>query len=910
MSTSKSATKELLSWEEFQAQAYRWKPVPRYDATKETKLPHSWWELDKDKIQTHLKDISSRVTNPTKGVTGIDRELQHVLNTATKLEQVDRSFTTKVALIGAQGAGKSLFINAILDCTGLSLTGAKGFACTSAIVKFAYGPGNKFSAEVKFLNATKREQLIDEHIRSYVDYHNDLNDSDDEDGPRTRSIKQDEIEKKRKKTAEDFFDTMFGCRDEFLSAYSSSPVNTGEFKRLCQLKCREAMETHDLDSEGVATFSKSTPKELLEIVKPFLSNVDGEPCLWPIVDCVTIRLSHPLLQQGLEFIDLPGSGDINMSRAKHADEVKDSVDVEIVLGDTDRIGTNEMVISTARAGVLNHGASKVKVVTTKIDILSDDEQAQATATEFDAVNSLIQRADEDATVAEEENDSNKQILLKRYAQYLQRFKKVQMIRSRIDNINAKLGQELQGPSEKDSVEILHTSTSDYLNWIKAEKIPFDKWPALSPEETGVPGVRRFLYDLPASQNLRDYVHHINNVVPAFVDKLKRVITQSDRDAGFPTIADAFDDLRGRFIKTMVRQLHEQLASYSKSSVGKIMKDSRAYKELLRGLMTKRWLSLKSAAFTRILKGRGMVQQGTSKAKGLENTVNWNAEIALILKPGFVKWHAAHTEHLRVLKIALPLQLDRLYVDTLGLISHSAANLITVEKAKKKWGPYRHRIQSKAMAMMDELMSEQLKLRHRAIIEDDRENNLIAAMTDDIYDDVFASTPELKPTPPGKPKRYVTPILRFRKDRLEKHFLSPDDHFVDRTISFFQDQLDEKMRSLVDKHFAKLNATFDEFSKLMREHGPIDYSINTMGEKQREDIEKEIPYIEELATSLRDMIPLACRKEDGGTGMDDYLDDASEQAQDLEYYIDKVSTAKRPAGDTAGGTLKRVKIEPR
>jgi len=57
-----------------------------------------------------------------------------------------------------------------------------------------------------------------------------------------------------------------------------------------------------------------------------------------------------------------------MLRARHADEVKDTVDLEIILADTQRIGTDAMLISTARAGVLNHGASKVKVVATKIDV--------------------------------------------------------------------------------------------------------------------------------------------------------------------------------------------------------------------------------------------------------------------------------------------------------------------------------------------------------------------------------------------------------------------------------------------------------------------------------------------------------------------------------------------------------------
>lgn len=62
-----------------------------------------------------------------------------------------------------------------------------------------------------------------------------------------------------------------------------------------------------------------------------------------------------------------GSGDINQSRARHADEIKDSVDVEIIVGNTDRIGTNDMLLSMVRASIMNHGASNTKVVATHID---------------------------------------------------------------------------------------------------------------------------------------------------------------------------------------------------------------------------------------------------------------------------------------------------------------------------------------------------------------------------------------------------------------------------------------------------------------------------------------------------------------------------------------------------------------
>ncbi|KAH7067835.1 hypothetical protein FB567DRAFT_585403 [Paraphoma chrysanthemicola] len=896
------ASDDVLSFDEFQDHLKTIKSVPRYDSTAEEKAPHPWWNLNKPAIHSLLKDISEKVGTCTLGATDLDRELQHVSNTATQLEKVERGTAVKVALIGAQGAGKSLLINALFDCTGLSLTGAKGFACTSAIVKYAYGPGDKFSAEVCFLNAKMREQMIDEHIRSYRDYHNDLEDSEDEDGaPRTRSFKQDEIDRKRKKTAEDFFDTIFGCRDDFLSAWSSDPVNTAEFKHLCQVKCTEAMEEFDLTSKDAAHFSKNTPAELLKVVMPFLSNVEDKVCLWPIVDCVTVRINHKLLQEGLEIIDLPGSGDINMLRAKHADEIKDSVDVEIVLGDTVRIGTDDMVISTVRSGILNHGASKVKVIATKIDCSGEV---------YDSIKELLERTDQDAITADEEGNDAKVGQITRYRQYLERYRKSRMIKDRASIISDKFGATLKGLTMEGAVEIIHTSTADYMIWIKSEKTPFSNQPALFPNETGVPAIRKFLYNLPASQNFKSYVNHINLTVPAFVDKTKRVVSQSDRDAGFLTIADDFDDLRSRFLRDMVKSIKWFYIGYSKNSVSKIRKDVKSYKEAVKNKVQNKWLQLKSPAFTRILKGRGTVLQGTSKAKGLENTVNWNAELATIFRPGFQNWYETHSEHLKLLRAALPLQLDRLYLNTVSLMNNSRANLITVEKAKIKWRPLRLRMTSKLMAMMDEMASEEKRLLNRATLKDERENNIIAALTDDIFDDVWVTMPPTKSTPAGKRPRYVTPVFRFRKDRLETHFLHEKAHFVDRLIKLFQEQLEEKMHGLIDKHFAKIIAMFDEFSKLLRDHAPVDFSVDRRGEAIRAELEHHIPYLESKAEALRNLLPIDLTEEDESLLVDDdNIDEANGQVPDLEYYIDKVSKRKRGDGKSFTASVKR-ETEPK
>ncbi|KAL5117630.1 hypothetical protein ACEQ8H_004523 [Pleosporales sp. CAS-2024a] len=896
----------VLSWDKFQEQKDRVKPVPKYDAATESKTPHPWWDLDRDSIQVALTNIASKVASSTNGTTNLDRELHHVLNTATELERVKRTTTVKVALIGAQGAGKSLLINALFDCPGLSLTGAKGWACTSAVVRYAYGSGPSFTAEVQFLDAKMREAMVDEHIRSYVHYHNDLEDSDDEDGaPRIRSVTQDDYDRKRKQTAEDFFVTIFDSRDEFLSAWSSNPVNTGEFKSLCQLKCKEAMELYDVNSKGVTLFSKSNPNELLENVKPFLADVSNETCLWPLVDCITIRFCHNLLKEGIEIIDLPGSGDVNMLRARHADGIKDSVDVEIILADTIRIATDDFVISNARAGLLNHGADKVKIVATKIDAITEDEVSQALGIRYEELNLLIDQADRDIASAEEAGEDAKCTQVSRYKEYLHRRKKSWVIAERARGISIKLGDAIKGPSSTDCIEIIHTSTSSYMLWIKNDKIAFKDQPALVPEETGVPKLRRFLFNLPATQNLRDMMHHINVAVPAYVDKLQRVVTQSDRDAGFTTIANDFDALRVRIVGDLEKQLKWHCLDFSCHSLAKVKKDVKAYKVVMETMIQKRWLTLRSPAFTRLLKCRGTVLKGVSKAKGLENTVNWNAELASILQPGFQNWYATHSKNMQDLRQALPPAIDRLYRETLDMMSRSAANLITVEKAKMKWSPLNLTMHSKLLGMADEMIAEEKRLLHRITLEDERENNIIAAITDKIFDDVLLSVPAEKPSN-GKYKRYVTPIFKFRKERLVKHFINDEAHFVDRVIKEFKDELDGRIQGLIDKHLARLTASLDDFSNLLRDHAPVDYAINSTGQVIRTELEKCIPYVEDQATTLRSMLPA---DEEGGasTVLTELLDDNEDSPQDLTGILKRMNKRKRFAPKT-DAPIKKIKQE--
>lgn len=301
---------EILTFEEFLPYFQTHRSVPKYDSTTEKMPSLLWFEIDKPAVDTALKELVQMITERLKGAPESDKELKHLDRTAQALAQVERSAPIKLALLGAQGAGKSLMINALFDRDGLSLTGAAGAACTSSITRYGFFPKNltgpdMFHAEILFFNREKRESLLKEHARNYHHYHNDGDDSDNEDGTGA-ATQREEKERSQKDTAEDIFVTLFGSMDAFLASWSVADYRSGDFVRLCQMKREEALKQAGVDSRNITTKMAADQKALVHQLRPFLTNVKGESCLWPLVDNIGVKFYHPLLQGGVELFDLPG----------------------------------------------------------------------------------------------------------------------------------------------------------------------------------------------------------------------------------------------------------------------------------------------------------------------------------------------------------------------------------------------------------------------------------------------------------------------------------------------------------------------------------------------------------------------------------------------------------------------------
>lgn len=160
---------------------------------------------------------------------------------------------------------------------------------------------------------------------------------------------------------------------------------------------------------------------------------------------------------------------------------------------------------------------------------------------------MIKNADEEEMRAEDEDNLVAKDMISKHKMYLKRHLKQQKVVERAKHISTELAMKFPSRSPTDNPKVYHASAANYMDWIKKEIIRFNEQPALSPELTGVPSIRRYLYSLPAQKNLRDCTLHLNVVIPSFIERVWRAVSDSDRDTGFRELADRFDKIRLDFV---------------------------------------------------------------------------------------------------------------------------------------------------------------------------------------------------------------------------------------------------------------------------------------------------------------------------------------------------------------------------
>ena len=479
---------------------------------------------------------------------------------------------------------------------------------------------------------------------------------------------------------------------------------------------------------------------------------------------------------------------------------------------------------------------------------------------------MIQHAEEEENRADEDDNLAARDISSKHKAYLTRHLKQQKISSRAKTIATDLSLKFPSPSREDNPEVFHASASNYMDWIKKSTLRFNEQPALTPDMTGVPAIRKFLYSLPTQNNLRDYTLHLTVSLPAFIDKVKRA-TDLERDEGFRELAEEFDTIRDRFISDLRMQAKVAFEAISENGIKKIRLDVDAFKQQLETKLEKEWLTLPAPAFKKIISSNGVVHKGASKAKGLQNGCNWNQEIADIISPGFDKWQTFHSRHMKDMELALHSAFGYAHQQIVNAMDTSSANLVVVEKAKKKWHAIRPKMEIKLSLLMQKIEKLEKRTNLWATMRDGRDNNLIARTMKPIYDAVFEAEPATKQITIGKNKgktRFVSPKTAFQKDSMWKLAIDADTHLVDDLIITFQGSFDASLNNILGELFGDIGTLLESFSASLRRQAPINYKPNPTGKQMRESLEELIPTLVKKAEELKAQLPVPIKQEDYGT----------------------------------------------
>jgi hypothetical protein len=197
-------------------------------------------------------------------------------------EQLQKTGSIRVALIGSTGAGKSTFLNAVLGQQVLPVGVME--PCTAFVTVVRYQADEGYSVAIDFATAQDWQSEIEAFIATSAP-----GDSD-EDG-----ISKQIVHAYRKK-----MEALYGIKID----REASP------EAIRQLKIpAEALDV--LKSGGRKKWKFDDAKSMLDQLRKL---VRGESALWPLVKQVTISGPYDGLRGGVELVDLPGLNDPNEAR--------------------------------------------------------------------------------------------------------------------------------------------------------------------------------------------------------------------------------------------------------------------------------------------------------------------------------------------------------------------------------------------------------------------------------------------------------------------------------------------------------------------------------------------------------------------------------------------------------------------
>lgn len=414
-------------------------------------------------------------------------------------------------------------------------------------------------------------------------------------------------------------------------------------------------------------------------------------------------------------------------------------------------------------------------------------------------------------------------------------------------------------------------------------------------------IRRFLFDLLAPRNFNDVAYHLNSFLPNFLQKIERVINESDRDADFRSLAEDFDRVKGDLIEDHFLQTRSLFQKILKDTLSKIRADTSAYQRQIDDKLENELCKYRSPTFNKIMKARGNLPPKSSKAKGLENGCSLNRDFSTIIAPAFLKWDFTYSERMQPMRQAL-IQLTAVMGHAvLSILNSSSANVMVVERAKQHWKQHRKDLRVKMELLMEDFEKLQAKALVKATMDDGQQNCLVATITDEHFDAVYqAQLPQDLASLPAKQRQTR---IKYQKMMLTERFSGSIGHFVNDVLRTFHERLSRDINALLERHFPELRNQLDHYSTCLKGEAPISYKVEQPGLDIRADIERVFPELRNIVADLQREFPQQQNNQDDGSL---YLPDIDGASNLLAIYGQLCKKRKQGVQENAKVKVKKEK----
>lgn len=430
-----------------------------------------------------------------------------------------------------------------------------------------------------------------------------------------------------------------------------------------------------------------------------------------------------------------------------------------------------------------------------------------------------------------EEDSEEIEHMEAYRSHLTELAQCAFVKQRAYEIEQRMCERFRD-EDPDPIKVFSVSASMYLDWIKIRQ---KDRPALNPEMTGIPVLRRFLLGLSAEGNYRAYKEHVKTKLSMFLDKIRRIVQEEKKDDSYAIIRPRFQELTTR-LNTVLEAAFDSFVNNRVDEVwkGKAAKEER-HASLLK-IVSEWGNGVAWNTYAKLAREKGIVARTQAKKYVQPDkrfgSVNWNEEMSAEILPDMKSWK--HRMYDAVTSLAC--DLDRHVLNTcneiIACITGSEVAEDVKEIAVEEWNQHQERIITQSKKY-EKILRNSIRSTYKFATTETDIRCMLAKVNSEAYTMV-------EETLRG------AGFSQAQRDRMYTTMKEPDQDgrsLPDRISLMVRKEAKKNLRNACNTILEKFITELQLFDKHIEERLPADYVLSRYDYQLRYALKNLLPHLE-------------------------------------------------------------------